>query len=154
MSDLVDALEPFKLEIEAIEDGSIEIDEPLTLGVGAETGVTGLINTALELGKLRLEFDPALVGVAAKLERRLRRLKKEELAGVLRAYRTVGRLYPDILGTGYGGTPEDFEEFRRGTVPEVLRAVAAWAKKAGRGSDARAIEDLAGRWDAAIEENT
>lgn len=153
MSELIDALGPFELEIEGIEDGSVAINEPLNLGIGAEVGVTGLINSTLELGKLRLEFDPALVGVAAKLERRFRREQKPELAAILRAYRSVGRLYPDILGTGYGGTPEDFEEFRRSVVPEVLEAAAAWAKRASRRSDARAIEDLAKRWNSAIEEN-
>lgn len=153
MSKLTNALGPFELEIEEIENGNVKISEPLVRGEGAETGVTGVLNTAFELAKMKLEFDPSLGGVAAKLERRLRRLGKAELAGVLRAYRWVAQLYPDILGTGYGGTAEDFEEFRRITVPEVLETVARWARAEGLKRDAEEIVALEARWLAALEKS-
>jgi hypothetical protein len=152
VSKLTEALRPFRLEVGEIEDGRVSVSEPLSYGEGAETGVTGLLNSVFEMANLPLDFDPSLGGEAADLERRMRRKKKNELANVLRAYRWVTRLYPDILGTGYGGTPEDFEEFRRVIVPEVLEASRAWAEVEGHHEDADAMEAVERAWRTAMGE--
>jgi hypothetical protein len=152
VSKLSEALGPFGLEVEEINDRRVSVSEPLTYGEGAETGVTGLLNSVFELAKVPLDFDPSLGGEAADLERQMRRRKKDELADVLRAYRSVTRLYPDILGTGYGGTPEDFEEFRRVIVPEVLHASRSWAEVEGFHEDAEAMGAVEREWRAAMGE--
>jgi hypothetical protein len=150
VSDLVAALRPLESELEEIEAGRVSVGEPLIQGAGAEAGVIGVLNTVFELAGLRFEFDPASGGDAVDLERRRRRNGEEALADVLRACRSVSRLYPDILGAGYGGTPEDFEEFRRVVVEEVLGAAEAWAEGPGGGAAAAEIKDLMKRWERAL----
>jgi hypothetical protein len=151
VKDLAEALRPLESELEEIEAGTIRVREALSQGAGAEAGVIGILNTVFEQAGLRLEFDPALAGEAAELERRRRREDDDDtLADVLRAYRSVTRLYPDILGAGYGGTPDDFEEFRRVVVNEVLTAAGAWASEHGSGSDAVAVSALTKRWATAL----
>jgi hypothetical protein len=153
VSKLTDALEPFRLEVEELNNGRVSVSEPLSYGEGAETGVTGLLNSVFECAKVPLDFDPSLGGEAADLERQMRRRKRNELADVLRAFRSVTRLYPDILGTGYGGTPEDFEEFRRVIVPEVLQASRTWAEFDGLHEEAAAIRTVEHDWRAAMGES-
>ncbi|MHB8235001.1 MAG: hypothetical protein ACYDHT_10150 [Solirubrobacteraceae bacterium] len=128
MSELGALLAPFNLEIEALQSGETALDDPVSLTVGVEDGVVGLLDQVLQDSGTKLEFDPSRLAAAAELERRERRKGNVTLAKVLRVYRDVARMYPDVLGTGYGGTPEDFEEFRRLVVPKLLRAVLAWAK--------------------------
>jgi hypothetical protein len=154
MTKLEDALKPFYAEIAQIRGDDLALDAPLAHGIGAEDGVTGLLDSVLELANTNLEFDPARSGTAAKLERRARRRGADDLADVLRAYRAVSRMYPDVLGSGYGGTPEDFEEFRRAVVPSVLAAVAEWAANNRDVSEARSVKAAAAEWDEVVGEAT
>ncbi len=149
MSDFDKALEPLRFELELINDDLVDVDEPLSRGVGAEDGVVGLLDTTLRSAGLDLEFDPSRGGEAAKLERRHRE-ENPELAEVLRAFRSVTRLYPDILGTGYGGTREDFSDFRRLIVPQLLEAVGAWARKNGEPEDARKVAKVQKEWEKGV----
>lgn len=152
MTKLEKALGPLYAELAQIRDHELPLDAPLAHGVGAEDGVTGLLDIVLELANTNLEFDPARSGTAAKLERRARRRGEDDLAGVLRAYRAVSRMYPDVLGSGYGGTPEDFEDFRRAIVPSVLGAVTEWATNNGYAGDARGLKAAAAEWDEVLGE--
>ena len=129
MSELVELLEPFRVELEQIESGEVELDDPLGRDEGIQDGVVGVLDAILEKAGTKLEFDPARRAAAAKLERRERRKGNESLVQVLRVFRDVTSMYPDVLGTGYGGTPEDFEEFRRLIVPRLLKAALGWAEE-------------------------
>lgn len=149
MSDLEGALGPFRLELDGLRKGTVDVDEPLTLHVGAEDGVVSLLEVTLGAAGLDLEFDPNRGGEAARLEREVED-RRPALAEVLRAYRSVTRLYPDILGTSYGGTPEDFAEFRRTVVPELLEAVEGWAREANKTAFADQVSTLRGEWEKAV----
>lgn len=149
MSGLVDALEPFRVELKLLREGELDLDAPLSKGIGSEHGVVGLLDAVLEAAGTNLEFDPSLGGTAAKLYRRARSECKPALAGIFRVYRDVTRMYPDILGTGYGGTADDFEEFRRSIVPRLLTAVERWAAEHDLAA-VRPVQDLREAWEAAV----
>jgi hypothetical protein len=127
VSEIANALEPFRVELQNIKSGKVSLDEPLRQGVGAEHGVVGLLDAVLEKAGTNLEFDPSKGGIAAKLSRQARRDGHDALADVLTVFRRVARMYPDVLGSGYGGRAEDFEEFRRVVVPRLLWSAEAWS---------------------------
>jgi hypothetical protein len=143
-------LEPFSAEIDQLKSGELTLKDPLSQGADIEHGIIGLLDSVLEKSGTKLEFDPSRRAMAAKLERRARRDKKKGLARVLRVYRDVARMYPDVLGTGYGGTPDDFEEFRRVTIPRLLRAVETWADE-NQDTALDALRDVKAAWDTCIE---
>lgn len=151
MSELVDLLEPFRVELEQIESGDVSLDDPIGRDEGIQDGVVGVLDAILEKAGTKLEFDPSRRAAAAKLERRERRRGNASLVGVLRAFRDVASMYPDILGTGYGGTAEDFEEFRRLIVPRVLGAALSWAQEHERDAT-DGLQQLHEEWMASVGE--
>lgn len=148
---LADALGPFRAELERIEKGEAHVDSPLSKRViGAEDGVVGLIDAVLEGAGVHAGFDPADIGAMASLERWARNEGSEDLADVLRVSQAVSRMYPDVLGTGYGGTPSDFEAFRRRIVPWLLQTVAAWARHHDDKGSVDALQALEAHWNRIV----
>ncbi len=151
MSDLVKLLAPFRTELAQIESGERELDDPVDLHEGIQEGVVGMLDAILEKANTKLEFDPSLRAAAAALERRERRKKDPSLASVLRVFRDVAGMYPDVLGTGYGGTPEDFAEFRRLIVPRLLQAAREWAET-HESQAVDELQELAEQWELSVGE--
>jgi exonuclease VII small subunit len=128
-SSLRQILKSFEYEIQQINSGELKLHSSLDDGTGIERGVIALLDTILEKADTKLKFNVSQRETAARLERNARQKGDKTLAGILRVYNDIVRVYPDVLGARYGGTPSDFDEFRRYTITRLLKAASAWAEQ-------------------------
>jgi hypothetical protein len=118
-------LRRFEPELSALEDGLTDLDHPLGRRDGVVNAAVDLFADLLLRADIPLSFDASRAQEAADLEATYAENDEIHQADLMALYQEMSRLYPNVLGSNYGGEPEDYRSFREELIPSLLSAAQA-----------------------------
>jgi hypothetical protein len=135
-----DLLDPY---IAAVENGEIDVESPVKRRASIAPFLETFFQQFFEAGwNVEVKaIDQTAKVQATRVRLGLDRDTRSKTAKLIASFEELCDLWPDLLGSDYGGPPSELERFHKTYLPRLIRRISEWAQAEGYPQIQKRAED-------------